>query len=1660
MKQDALQGAEKYTKAHQRKKRWYRVVTGLACVVVFCTVYALILPAITMEKGACEIPEHTHSEACYTQVTSVTRTEPVCTIESLNLHQHDDTCYDSEGNLTCGYADFVVHRHDSACFDENGNLWCPLPEISEHTHSDSCYVIPETDAPEVHTHTDDCYTVERGELICTESTEPAHVHTDDCYTETSALVCEEDHEHTESCYETTRELTCGDTEEPAHQHTDQCYEQIKTLICDLSTEPVEEEEPAEEAEPVLVCEEPEVILHTHQPYESPEDPGCYDDEGNLICGKIQVLEHQHTDACFETVEEPVDTEALTCTLPEDENHTHGPRCYGTWELTCGLEEHQHSEACKSTKPEQKPETEPGYHCGMEAHTHSETCYDEAGELTCGLEEHTHSEACQSTAEAPEQGNLNLILPKGAQIPDGYDANYSYFDPDNRFGVMVYASEDALPDNAVLSAQLLEQGSEAYEAAQQALADTAYDGFAALDIHFTVDGEEIEPESSVYVCINVMGLLPEDADADTLAVQHHEQSDAAILLPDEDVSPAPAGAVTVETVADAAQETGQVEALDNGTETTADVAAAFEVESFSTFTITWGYTSNFVLNLHYIDTAGNDIAPSGIEKNFKTVENTANVTMSNYADMIDHPGYAYQYAYIDNGGVKTAVNKLSYNTSKWYFTTKITTDPQEDNWTSWTDSDGKTSMDVYLVYQQNDMDNTVNVTWQNGAYALYLHYVDTNGNPLQIDASQTYVDSVADNGNIRVSDYAGLVYPASYQYQNAYIEVNNAQTEVARISYNATRGCWCITTPEGDGRDQWLSWSGSETEVYNETQAHVYLRFAMDSSAYYYAQPIHNNIKLTLYDYGSYINTGDNKVIPFYQAMGGHSSIDGMQVDALEEEDKKAWPPTMEPMLNAAGYPQVSSGRSLEYLFRKGGLSLNTGNAENPLTKYADMRSKATWNQGEDKYASGVGYQTQYESMRFDLGSDGGLFHVDADGYYIYNCDEQSAYYNQDTNRFELSNTLIDVGHNGYFYKNFLPFDKIDPSLGGSFNVDNKIYKLPYSETEDKRSGIADLWFGMTMQVDFYMPSSGKVNGKDMVFEFQGDDDVWVYIDDVLVLDIGGCHGARNGSINFATGNVVYPNPADDGATTINTTLKALFTNAGASTASFGNSDTFIDWTEHTLKFYYMERGGNISSCHLKFNLPTRPDKALQVAKTLTADDDADADVVKHLENTMEYKFRVVKADANGNPTDQLLINEGDSYTLSGAGLTANETRTVGEGGYFTLKAGQMAEFTNMLARFDENDSVKKYVVQEVLPNGLTGQYQDVFYTVGSDKGTCKDDATTVETDFTGYNSPAQSADTGNLVNYTNEVDTERLSTLEITKTQVGSSLNGEPEYYYMKVLLGPDKSSLERISVGTPYFVGNETRYVETAGIIQLKAGDTAKVKLLAGTCYSVVEVADGNGTSLTDSEEYTPAYSDNASGTVADVGTTVKITVTNTFPTGDLELTKIVNDTATGSTAGEFAFELRFPVGESWTSRSYTAAYTITIDSGKTHTGDTLSFTRQDGDAVATVKLYHGEKVTITGLPAGAQLSITETNADGYSVGWNVKEPETNVYGRSVACSIGSGSTATVTCTNTTGYELPNTGGAGTVPYTMGGVLLLTGAAFLLLYNHTKRRKEDSPSS
>lgn len=370
MRDSAFQNAEKYLKSHSRRKAWYRVVTCLACVVVFCTAYALILPGITLEGAQCGIPEHVHSEGCYTQITSVEKTVPICDEETWNLHHHLPDCYAADGNPVCGYVDFVVHSHDSACYDEAGSLWCTLPEIAAHTHGEGCYALPE--GP--HTHGEGCYTRERGELACTE-----HAHDDACFAETEVLICtleeqeghqhgdacldeagelicarevSEGHRHGVGCYAVQREQTCGLVSD--HQHSDECYAWNEALICELSTEPSETN-----AEPVLICGKAEIILHEHT-------PDCLNAAGGLICGKTQALSHQHTELCFETVEEPVDPEALTCTLAED-GHTHTALCYGIWELTCDVQAHTHTEDCAPAEPTEttQPSIEPTEPSGME-----------------------------------------------------------------------------------------------------------------------------------------------------------------------------------------------------------------------------------------------------------------------------------------------------------------------------------------------------------------------------------------------------------------------------------------------------------------------------------------------------------------------------------------------------------------------------------------------------------------------------------------------------------------------------------------------------------------------------------------------------------------------------------------------------------------------------------------------------------------------------------------------------------------------------------------------------------------------------------------------------------------------------------------------------------------------------------------------------------------------------------------------------------------------------------------------------------------------------------------------------------------------------------------------------------------------------------------------
>lgn len=305
---------QKYIQEHKRRKRWRIRTLILAAAAAAAAAVIMILPAMTMEN---------HPEMLQCQ---------------LDLHTHTDSCFDGEGNILCGYEDFVVHTHDDSCYGKDKELICPLEEVEEHRHEASCYqeVRVQTcglEEGEAHVHGESCYSLSDEPVCGLEESSPhvhsGHIHTDACYETENVLICgleeTEPHTHGSDCYDEEGRLICGETEE-GHTHMAECYESRKHLICT-------------------------------------QDTGCYNADGTLACTKTQEG-HTHTAECYER--------ELTCTKEETDTHTHTDSCYETQEeLICGKEE-------------------------VILHTHTPECYDQDGALICGMREvreHIHDESC-------------------------------------------------------------------------------------------------------------------------------------------------------------------------------------------------------------------------------------------------------------------------------------------------------------------------------------------------------------------------------------------------------------------------------------------------------------------------------------------------------------------------------------------------------------------------------------------------------------------------------------------------------------------------------------------------------------------------------------------------------------------------------------------------------------------------------------------------------------------------------------------------------------------------------------------------------------------------------------------------------------------------------------------------------------------------------------------------------------------------------------------------------------------------------------------------------------------------------------------------------------------------------------------------------------------
>lgn len=255
-----------------------------------------------------------------------------------------------------------------------------------------------------------------------------------------------------------------------------------------------------------------------------------------------------------------------------------------------------------------------------------------------------------------------------------------------------------------------------------------------------------------------------------------------------------------------------------------------------------------------------------------------------------------------------------------------------------------------------------------------------------------------------------------------------------------------------------------------------------------------------------------------------------------------------------------------------------------------------------------------------------LLQIDEEGYYYYDSKKNFAEFNENTNSFNLYDSpgVVTSAYGGQFFP-FNQAGEVFKEVNGNLTNSDSLWA-----TAPQQSQLIHHYLGLTMRTMFAQLDGGTNNGKDVTYSFSGDDDVWVFIDGVLVGDVGGMHAPTNLEINFRTGSIhVWGDIRSDREPTNTwTTLKACFEEAGRYDESMFNGDTFADGTSHTLSFFYLERGNAASNLSLKYNLATEPDNT--VTKT-----DEDGNAVAGIE------YELYTADSNYNPGEVVFTGTTD-----------------------------------------------------------------------------------------------------------------------------------------------------------------------------------------------------------------------------------------------------------------------------------------------------------------------------------------------------------------------------------------------------------------------------------
>lgn len=1132
----------------------------LSLLVVLCVFWGLKLTGITMAGEAfCGMEEHIHGEECPIQTL-------ICTLEETEAHTHTEDCILRE--LICETEECEPHTHSLDCLSKT--LLCTLEEQDGHTHTEDCrtkhLTCTETECP-AHLHEPLCY----GQvLVCTLPEEAAHAHGDGCYTRTVSCGLEEsgEHSHDENCM--TSILSCSLPETEGHSHGEGCWQEA--ITCTLT----------------------ETQGHTHA-------EECYTIEEGYSCGLEEREAHTHTAECY-LIEEGV----TLCGLEETAGHTHTDEC---WQLGIGFgcgeleaDGHIHTSECITEETQ--------FGCGKEAtegHAHGGECYDTLE--ACPLEEHIHEESCYSDIHADLETSddwemtlagltrststaENIVMVAKAQL--GYRESIRNFQVDangirrgiNRYGqwygnpygdwsamfasfCLYYAGVEEVPINAGPEAMRLEWETEGLYAPAAEYAPVAgHLLFLDKDLNGAADAVAVITKFEDNIITTIEG------DVET-----------AITIADE--------AVALDLPAEGAEETTPAETtilVDTVAETT------YPIEDPAIL----GYGMvPFAPELMLLPTNAVVIAKTtAYDQSLFTPSNTFVVytaSGSNYY-AFDGTGNAVPIFLDSEGNISADVENP--DTLLWSFT-----------------ADG--GANSYLI--------------RNVSTGRYMHAYPNNGSG--VTTSGAYPSTLISSGSgVKIrsnSEYARLDTGTG----TFRMTQNQNYAAVYQFGINSRCTVWLDGTCGG-----MMSYGGSPDRSYAVNMGDTMILPEEWQSPEKYSYTLLGWYDVTNHEYyapGDEVTVTGNMV--FYPDWAAASynigQYNALVSDTVSTNDFittrifdygilfNVLSETVDVDVNASGHSEtwtlLESGanlyngqETLDFIFRdwdRGNEDISypanfndqnhyTGNTIHRGIYSAHLRN-ILFNPG-----------TQVIGKRY-LGTGDHLFQLMQDptnehyGYYYYNSEYNAASYNQGAGRFyvydylERASDSASASSTGK-YSDFLPLNSPYRNTNGNtvhtysyagangeYNgTTHYTYDAKYNSGEDTPDNVgANYHFGMSIDINFYLPNTPgteggnqDVYGNDMHFQFSGDDDVWVLVDDQLVLDIGGIHGIQSGDINFTTG---------------------IVTAGGAQTGTI----THLTPGDHKLTILYLERGSSQSNCAIYFNLAPRYSFSIQKEDVLTRD---------------------------------------------------------------------------------------------------------------------------------------------------------------------------------------------------------------------------------------------------------------------------------------------------------------------------------------------------------------------------------------------------------------------------------------------------------------------------